>query len=220
MSQTRIKICCIQDAEEVKLAVRCGASALGFVSAMPSGPGPIAENLIAKIVPTVPPGVASFLLTSKQDVASIIEQQRRLRTSVLQIVDAVSIETLQELRHALPGIGLVQVIHVRGTESVDEAVTIAPHVDAILLDSGNPSLPVKVLGGTGKTHDWALSKEIVDRCGKPVFLAGGLKAKNVRGAIERVRPYAVDVCSGVRTNGLLDEKKLVAFMEAVLNSAD
>ena len=220
MSQTRIKICCIQDAEEVKLAVRCGASALGFVSAMPSGPGPIAEDLIAKIVPTVPPGVASFLLTSKQDVASIIEQQRRLRTSVLQIVDAVSIETLQELRHALPGIGLVQVIHVRGTESVDEAVSIAPHVDAILLDSGNPSLPVKVLGGTGKTHDWALSKEIVDRCGKPVFLAGGLKAENVRGAIERVRPYAVDVCSGVRTNGLLDEKKLVAFMEAVLNSAD
>jgi len=220
MSLTRMKICCIQDAEEVKLAVRCGASALGFVSAMPSGPGPIAEDLIAKIVPTVPPGVASFLLTSKQDVASIIEQQRRLRTSVLQIVDAVSIETLQELRHALPGIGLVQVIHVRGTESVDEAVTIAPHVDAILLDSGNPSLPVKVLGGTGKTHDWALSKEIVDRCGKPVFLAGGLKAKNVRGAIERVRPYAVDVCSGVRTNGLLDEKKLVAFMEAVLNSAD
>jgi phosphoribosylanthranilate isomerase len=213
MSQARIKICCIQNAVEVKLAVRYGASALGFVSAMPSGPGPIAEDLIAKIVSTVPPGVASFLLTSKQDAASIIEQQRRLRTSTLQIVDAVSIETLQELRRALSGIGLVQVIHVRGAESVDEALAIAPYVDAILLDSGNPSLPVKVLGGTGKTHDWALSKEIVDRCGKPVFLAGGLKAENVREAIERVRPYAVDVCSGVRTNGLLDEKKLVAFMK-------
>ena len=220
MSQTRVKICCMQNADEVRLAVRYGASALGFVSAMPSGPGPIAEDLIAMIVPAVPPGVASFLLTSKQDATSIIQQQRRLRTSVLQIVDAVSIETLQELRRALPGIGLVQVIHVRGAESVDEAITIAPHVDAILLDSGNPSLPVKVLGGTGKTHDWSLSKEIVDRCGKPVFLAGGLKAENVREAIERVRPYAVDVCSGVRRNGLLDEKKLVPFMKEVLDSAD
>jgi len=92
---------------------------------------------------------------------------------------------------------------------------MGPYVDAILLDSGNPSLPVKVLGGTGKTHDWSLSKEIVDRCGKPVFLAGGLKAENVREAIERVRPYAVDICSGVRTNGLLDEKKLAPFMNEV-----
>jgi len=207
----------MQNADEVKLAVRYGASALGFVSAMPSGPGPIAEDLIAKIVPTVPAGVATFLLTSKQDAPSIIEQQRRLRTSVLQLVDAVSVETLQELHRALPGIGLVQVIHVRDERSVDEAIDVAPHVDAILLDSGNPSLPVKVLGGTGRTHDWALSKEIVDRCGKPVFLAGGLKAENVHEAIERVRPYAVDVCSGVRTNGLLDEMKLVSFMKAVQN---
>jgi len=207
----------MQNADEVKLAVRYGASALGFVSAMPSGPGPIAEDLIAKIVPTVPAGVATFLLTSKQDAPSIIEQQRRLRTSVLQLVDAVSVETLQELHRALTGIGLVQVIHVRDERSVDEAIDVAPHVDAILLDSGNPSLPVKVLGGTGRTHDWALSKEIVDRCGKPVFLAGGLKAENVHEAIERVRPYAVDVCSGVRTNGLLDEMKLVSFMKAVQN---
>jgi len=215
MKPTRVKICCIQNADEVKLAIRYGASALGFVSSMPSGPGPIPEDRIETLIPAVPPGVASFLLTSKQDAGSIIDQQRRMRTSVLQIVDAVSIGTLQELRHALPGIGLVQVIHVRGTESVDEAVALGPYVDAILLDSGNPSLPVKVLGGTGNTHDWSLSKEIVERCGKPVFLAGGLKAENVREAIERVRPYAVDICSGVRTNGFLDEKKLAPFMNEV-----
>lgn len=216
---TRVKICCIQNADEVKLAIRYGASAVGFVSAMPSGPGPIPEDLIAKIVPTVPPGVATFLLTSRQDAASIIEQQRRLGTSVLQLVDAVPVEELHQLRRALPGIGLVQVIHVRGMDSVEEAATVAPYVDALLLDSGNPALPVKVLGGTGRTHDWALSKEIVDRCGKPVFLAGGLKAENVRDAINRVRPYAVDVCSGVRTNGFLDESKLISFMREVGGSA-
>ena len=213
---TRIKICCIQNVEEALMAVRYGASALGLVSAMPSGPGPIPEDRIASIAATVPPGVSTFLLTSLQDAASIIRQQRRLRTSTLQLVDEVSIEALKELRTGLPGIKLVQVIHVRNEESVKEAMTVGPHVDGILLDSGNPSLPVKVLGGTGKTHDWALSKEIVDRCGKPVFLAGGLRAENVREAIERVGPYAVDVCSGVRTGeGFLDEEKLSAFMKAV-----
>jgi phosphoribosylanthranilate isomerase len=203
----------MQNVEEARMAVRYGASAVGLVSAMPSGPGPISDDLIAKIVPTLPPGVATFLLTSKQDASSIIEQQRRLRPSTLQLVDAVPFEDLTELRRALPGIRLVQVIHVRGKESIEEAIAVTPYVDALLLDSGNPTLAVKVLGGTGRTHDWTLSKEIVDRCGKPVFLAGGLKADNVREAIERVYPYAVDVCSGVRTNGMLDEGKLAAFMK-------
>ncbi len=203
------------------MAIRYGASALGLVSAMPSGSGPIPEERIGSIAAAVPPGVATFLLTSRQDAASIIDQQRRLQTSALQLVDAVSISTLMELRRELPGIKLVQVIHVRNADSVKEAVAAAPHVDGILLDSGNPSLPVKVLGGTGKTHDWTLSKEIVDRCGKPVFLAGGLKAGNVREAIERVGPYAVDVCSGVRrADGLLDEEKLAAFMDAVQGTSN
>ncbi len=211
----RVKICCIQDIQEARLAIRHGASALGLVSAMPSGPGPISEDRIAEIAAVVPPGVATFLLTSLQDASSIIDQQRRLRTNTLQLVDAVTLETLKELRSELPGIGLVQVIHVRGPESVEEAIAVGPYIDAILLDSGNPSAAVKILGGTGKTHDWALSKEIVERCGKPVFLAGGLKAENVAEAIRLVRPFAVDICSGVRTDGLLDEGELVPFMNAV-----
>jgi phosphoribosylanthranilate isomerase len=211
----RVKICCIQNIEEARMAIAYGASAIGLVSAMPSGPGPIAEKQIAAIIREIPPGVDTFLLTSKQDAASIIDQQRRLRPSTLQLVDAVPFEDLQILRNELPGIRLVQVIHVRDNESVDEAQAVAPYVDALLLDSGNPSLPVKVLGGTGRTHDWDVSKKIVDTCGKPVFLAGGLRAENVREAIGRVRPYAVDVCSGVRTNGLLEERKLKGFFEGV-----
>ena len=197
------------------MAIRYGASAVGFVSAMPSGPGPIDESLIAEITPKIPPGVASFLLTSKQDAESIVAQQRRTRANTLQLVDAISVETYKQLRAVLRGVSLVQVIHVAGRESIDEAVAAAPYIDAILLDSGNPSLPVKVLGGTGRTHDWNLSKEIRERAGVPVFLAGGLKAENVREAVEFVQPYAVDVCSGVRTNGLLDETKLAAFVNAL-----
>lgn len=214
----RFKICCIQNIDEAMMAIDCGASAVGLVSAMPSGPGPISEEQISEIVPHVPPGVATFLLTSKQDAESIIRQQRRTRTNTLQIVDEVKMEVYKRLRSELPGISLVQVIHVRGKESVEEARRVAPHVDALLLDSGNPNLTVKVLGGTGRVHDWNLSKEIVDSCGKPVFLAGGLKAENAREAIETVKPYALDVCSGVRTNGLLDKEKLRSFVEAIRNS--
>ncbi len=214
----RIKICCISTIEEAQLAIRYGASALGLVSAMPSGPGPILEELIAEIARTIPPGVASFLLTSKQDAASIIAQQRFCRTNALQLVDRISVSTYQQLRAELPGVGLVQVIHVTGEESIVEAITVSEFVDAILLDSGNPSLAVKELGGTGRTHDWSISKKIVEAVDIPIYLAGGLKAENVAEAIQQVQPFGVDLCSGVRTNGKLDEGKLKRFFEQV-NSA-
>ncbi|HEX7295489.1 MAG TPA: phosphoribosylanthranilate isomerase [Pyrinomonadaceae bacterium] len=212
---TRVKICCIASIEEAWMAIDHGASAIGLVSAMPSGPGPIPEELIAEIAATVPPGVATFLLTCNQDVQAIIDQQRRLRVNTIQICDRLETGTFEQLRDALPGVSLVQVIHVSGAESVVEAVSVAPFVDAILLDSGNQSLPIKELGGTGRTHDWTVSKQIVDTVSVPVFLAGGLRSNNVKDAITTVAPFGVDVCSGVRTNGDLDQSKLRAFFAAV-----
>ncbi len=211
----RVKVCCISSVAEGRLAVRHGASALGLVSAMPSGPGVVSDDLIAEIARTVPPSVASFLLTSRQDTAGIIEQQRRLRVTTLQIVDRLTVGSHRDLRAALPGIGLVQVIHVTGPESVDEALAVAPEVDALLLDSGNPTLAVKELGGTGRRHDWRLSREIRERSGVPVFLAGGLRPENVAEAIAEVAPFGLDLCSGVRTDGALDERKLERFFAAV-----
>lgn len=212
----RIKICCIRDAEEARIAIRLGASALGLVSAMPSGPGVIAEETIAAIAPRVPPGVATFLLTSLQDVPSIVAQHRRLRTTTLQLVDALTTGSYAELREALPGIGIVQVIHVTGPESVDEAVRVSASVDAVLLDSGNPGLAVKQLGGTGRRHDWALSRKIREAVDVPLYLAGGLRVENVGEAIEAVGPFGLDLCTGVRTDGRLDEGKLAAFVAAAL----
>ncbi len=211
----RIKICCISSIEEAELAIRYGASALGLVSAMPSGPGVIDEDLIAEIAARVPPPIATFLLTSKQDVDSIIEQHRRLRTNTIQIVDRLERGSYADLRTALPGISLVQVIHVNGEESVEEAAALSQRVDAILLDSGNQTLSVKELGGTGRTHDWTISRKIRDAARVPIFLAGGLKAGNVVEAIRAVQPFGLDLCSGVRTDGKLDEEKLARFFEAV-----
>jgi phosphoribosylanthranilate isomerase len=214
-TKPRVKICCIGSIEEAWMAIDAGASAIGLVSAMPSGPGPIPESLIAEIVAVVPPGVSSFLLTCLQDTAAIIDQQRRLRANTIQICDRLPAGSHQELRAELPGVSLVQVIHVTGPESVDEAIVVASHVDAVLLDSGNQSLQIKELGGTGRTHDWSLSRKIRGAIDVPLFLAGGLNPANVAAAIREVQPFGIDVCSGLRTNGALDALKLKAFFTQI-----
>jgi phosphoribosylanthranilate isomerase len=201
--------------EEAKLAIAAGADAIGLVSAMPSGPGPIEEELICQIAAYVPRSVGTFLLTSFTSADAIVAQHGRCLTSTIQLVDRIDDGAHQAIRQALPGVRLVQVIHVTGEESLDEAKEVEPFVDAILLDSGNPKLAIKELGGTGRTHDWSVSTKLVASAEVPVFLAGGLNADNVQRAIEQVRPYGVDVCSGVRTGGKLDEAKVHAFMTAV-----
>jgi phosphoribosylanthranilate isomerase len=217
MHRTRIKICCIQSEDEARLAIAQGADAVGLVATMPSGPGPIDDELIAAIAARVPPPVATFLLTSETDAEAIIAHARRCRTNTLQLVDHVAPEVYPRLRQALPGIKLVQVIHVGGEESVAEAVAAAAHADALLLDSGQPHAPIKILGGTGRVHDWALSRRIVEAAACPVFLAGGLHANNVQAAIAAVRPFGVDLCTGVRRadDYALDPVKLAAFVAAV-----
>lgn len=214
-TKPRVKICCIASVAEAWIAIDQGASAIGLVSAMPSGPGPIPEDLIAEIAATVPPGVSSFLLTCHQDTAAIIDQQRRLRVNTIQICDRLPGGSHEELREALPGVSLVQVVHVTGPESVDEAIAVAPLIDAVLLDSGNQSLAIKELGGTGRTHDWRLSRQIREAIDVPMFLAGGLNPGNVAAAIREVQPFGIDVCSGLRTEGALDQHKLREFLDEV-----
>ncbi len=217
-SATRVKVCCIASEEEVAIAVRAGASAVGLVSRMPSGPGPIPEARIRDIARIVPPGVDTFLLTCETTAEPIIAQQRYCRTNTLQLVDEVEADVHAALRDALPGIRIVQVIHVQDDRALDQAMSVAPRVDAILLDSGNPSLATKELGGTGRAHDWAVSRRIRDAVQVPVFLAGGLNPDNVARAIAQVQPFAVDVCSGLRTDGHLDVVKLEKFMRAVVDA--
>lgn len=211
----RIKICCISSVEEAKLAVAHGASALGLVGPMPSGPGVITDDLIFEIAKTVPPPVATFLLTSETKANNIVAHHSRVLTNTIQLVDALSEGSYHQIKTALPFVKLVQVIHVINDASVDEAVRISEEVDALLLDSGNPNLSVKVLGGTGNTHNWKLSRKIVEQSRVPVFLAGGLKAENVKQAIDEVQPFGLDLCSGVRTDKKLDAEKLEKFLKVV-----
>lgn len=192
-----------------------GASAIGLVGRMPSGPGPIEDELIKSIAVTIPPPVAAFLLTCETDAEQIISHHKRTFTNTIQLVDELPETEYAVIKEAIPAVKLVQVIHVTDEGSVEEAIRVSKYVHAILLDSGNPKLAIKELGGTGRVHDWKLSRKIKESIDIPVFLAGGLNAGNVRQAIDQVEPYGVDVCSGVRTNGLLDELKLKGFFEGV-----
>jgi phosphoribosylanthranilate isomerase len=213
----RIKICCISSIEEAKIAIEAGADAIGLVAKMPSGPGPIRDELIRQIAQSVPPLIGTFLLTSETSADEIIEHHHRTHTNTIQIVDLLSVGTYSQIREALPSVKLVQVIHVIDSNSVDLAVRLSKSVDALLLDSGNPNLKIKELGGTGRVHNWNLSRQIRDNAKCPIILAGGLKPENVRLAIEEVQPFAIDVCSGVRTNGALDKNKLSCFVRNALN---
>ncbi|MFD2574408.1 phosphoribosylanthranilate isomerase [Spirosoma soli] len=214
--RTRIKICCISSSEEARLAIRLGADALGLVGRMPSGPGVVADELAAHIVRSTPPPIATFMLTSETITADIIAHQQRVGANTIQLVDAVSPATYVQIREALPAVKLVQVIHVIDERNIAEALqAVEEGADALLLDSGNPTLAVKELGGTGRIHNWAISRQIVEQSAVPVFLAGGLNVQNAREAIEQVQPFGLDICSGVRTNGQLDERKLEAFIAAL-----
>src|SRR6056297_982741 len=211
----KIKICCIANIEEAQLAIKTGASAIGLVGHMPSGPGIISDKKIFSIAKNIPPQIDTFLLTSETNAENIINHHKRTNTNTLQLVDTVRTDTYKQLKKHIQEIKLVQVIHVINHQSIDEALKISEHVDAILLDSGNPNLTIKELGGTGRTHNWDISKEIVKQSNKPVFLAGGLNPENVRKAIDYVQPYGLDICSGVRTQGKLDKQKLELFFKEI-----
>lgn len=214
----RTKICCIMTREELDLAVAHGASAVGFVSHMPSGPGVIPEEEIASLVQATPFPVWSELLTSKTELPDLIAQYKRVRPSALQLCEPVAPDVLEGLREAVPGVRLVHVVHVADRSAVDEALAYGQLVDGLLLDSGDRKGPSRQLGGTGRTHDWSLDAEIVQQVSVPVFLAGGLTPANVAKAIATVHPFGVDVCSGVRTDDKLDPVKLRAFMAAIVKT--
>lgn len=213
--RTRIKVCCIASAEEAKAAVSAGADALGLVARMPSGPGPMADELIAALTAIVPPPVATFLLTSETTAEAISAHVRATNPSTVQIVSHISETEAARLAEIEPHVRRVQVIHVEGPEALGMIQVYGPHVHAFLLDSGRPSAAVAELGGTGRVHDWEISAAFVQASDKPVFLAGGLSAANVADAVRKVRPYGLDLCSGARTGGRLDTAKLTAFVQAV-----
>lgn len=215
ISPVQAKICCIRSSEEARTALSFGAAAIGLVSEMPAGPGEIPEPEIAEIVATVPKRAGTFLLTAVTDVGELIRKATVCGVNTLQLWEPLEEPDYLRLRFELPSVAIVQSVHVRDESALHAAREAARVADAIVLDSANPDVPYRWEPQTGKTHDWSISREIVRAVSCPVLLAGGLTAGNVRYAVEQVRPYGVDVCTGVRSEDRLDTRKLVAFFEAL-----
>jgi phosphoribosylanthranilate isomerase len=211
----RVKVCCIMNPAEARMAIGAGADALGLVSTMPSGPGIINSSKILEITQMIPPSIDAFVLTTLEDSWDLIDLIRTVKNRTIQLVDKLNTGNYLEIRASIPCVKIVQVIHVQDETAIEQAIRVESYVDAILLDSGNPDLPIPELGGTGRTHNWDISREIVDSIETPVFLAGGLNPENIAEAIERVRPFGVDVCTGVRTDGKLDAEKVRRFIDIV-----
>jgi len=215
--RTRLKVCCISSVAEAELAIDAGADVLGLVAAMPSGPGVITDEVARQIARSVPPAVTCILLTSGTNAEAIIGHARFIEVGCVQVVRHVEPSVHARMTEQAPWLRRVQVLHVEDESVLSLARSYEPYVDAFLLDSGRPHL--SELGGTGRTHDWELSAQVVAASQRRVFLAGGLTDTNVARAISRVRPFAVDVCSGVRQDGKLDAQRLAAFVAAA-RSAD
>lgn len=211
--RTRLKVCCIASRAEAAIAVRAGADALGLVGVMPSGPGPISDALAAEIARAAPPPVGAWLLTSEADGGAVAAHAAVVGVSTVQIVRHLAPAEHRRVRAAAPALRIIQVVHVEDETALELARAYAETADALLLDSGRPG--AGELGGTGRAHDWTLSARIVEAVDSPIFLAGGLTAANVAEAVRRVRPFGVDLCSGVRTEGALDEAKLAGFVRAL-----
>jgi len=215
--RTRIKICCMSSPGEVRAAAVAGADCIGAVGPMPSGPNQIYDDAARAVIAATPPGVTPFLLTQEFTIEGVVRHVRATRAPVVQLVRHVDPRLHFEIREALPGVKIVQVVHVEDDTALELARGYSLTADALLLDSGTPKTggDVEVLGGTGHTHDWRISRQIVQVVEKPVYLAGGMTQANVADAIALVRPFGIDLCSGVRTAGKLDQKKLTGFFVAV-----
>lgn len=211
----KVKVCCIASPDEARLAVSFGVAAVGMVDETPSGEGRIPVETIAEIVQAVPRTTGTFVLTVTTDVDRLEALYRTTGVNTVQLWDPLQPEEYERLREKAPGIFIAQSIHVMDDEALNAAREIARHVDALVLDSGDSEPPFRWQNPAGQTHDWELSRRISEVIHLPILLAGGLTQDNVGQAVRVVRPYGVDVCSGVRKDGRLDRSLLVAFLEAV-----
>lgn len=198
---------------EAEAAARAGADLVGVVGPMPSGPGVLDPDACAVIAKAAPAWVTPVLLTASETAEAIADDVLKAGVRAVQIVRPVDPEVHRALNGLLPGVRRIQVIHVEDASALGQIPVYAGRVDAFLLDSGSPLNDR--LGGTGQTHDWSVSAEFVRRTAAPVFLAGGLTPDNAARAMIQVRPFGLDICSGVRMDNRLDPEKLAALMAAV-----
>jgi phosphoribosylanthranilate isomerase len=211
----RVKICGIRSVAEARLAERLGADAVGvLVGQMHASADFIEPAEAGRIARSVPPFVSTVLVTHVEEVQELVRLAETVACQVVQLHSDLGPVALGELRRRLAPRKIIGKVSVEDDTAVARAREIAPFVDAIVLDSRDRA--TGRVGGTGHVHDWSLSARIVAASSVPIILAGGLTPENVAEAIRVVRPWGVDVNSGVKAaDGRKDEERVRRFIAAV-----
>jgi phosphoribosylanthranilate isomerase len=204
-----VKICGLTREEDLAVAMNMGADAVGFLVGVPESPRNLTLKRAKKLLSSVPVFVDKVVVTPSKSFEWLLEVNNMLKPSAIQIhgkkIDSKKIE------ESIQDTMLIKTIYVTESTLNEKTIKDLKKFDAILLDSFSKNQ----YGGTGKVHDWKLSRKIKEALEPiPVILAGGLTPNNVKEAILTVKPYAVDVASGIEINpGIKDHKKIKAFIE-------
>lgn len=212
LRRPRVQIAGISTLDDALACERAGADAIGFTIGLPTGPhNGLDEAGAAAIIRRLPPFITPVLITYRVTAAEVVPMCRAMGVSQVQLHAPADPAELEKMRAAIPGLKLILAVNVTGPEALDLARERAARADALILDTYDPATGRH--GATGKTHDWSLSARIVEAVGVPVILAGGLTPANVAAAIRRVRPWGVDVHTGVeRPDGTTDHDLVRAFV--------
>ena len=190
---TRVKICGVTNVADRNAVVASGADAVGVIHGVPvDTPREVDEDTAETLVAGVPPLVTSVLVTMPTTVQQAVKRVDEIDPNVVQVHDGLAPAELGALARRVTQ----QIVAVVDAEA-DGIEAYASHADALLVDS----VDAEGGGGTGETHNWERTRDIVDSLDVPVILAGGLTPENVAEAVETVRPFAVDTASGVESSG-------------------
>lgn len=222
--KTRVKICGLRSPEDIELAERAGADAVGFITEVPvESPRKLDSDTAAALVAKVPGCLDSVMVIMPENAGKALDLIEKVRPDIVQIHSGLSLPELETVRENTD-IPIIKALSVpvglgaskfrdlaeRLLEEVRE-LEESGYVDSVLLDTGKAGKT----GGTGSVHDWELSRQIAEESLLPLILAGGLKPENVREAVRTVSPYAVDTASGVETGRQKDALKIRSFIEEV-----
>ena len=211
----RVKICGNRTIEEAFMAVRAGADAVGLiVGTRYKTEDELDAHTASEILTALPPYISAVLVTHLISADEVMEIHQRVPTAVIQLQNDIILREITKIKKRLPHVKLIKAIHVENMSAIEIAKSFASYVDALLVDSRTEDR----IGGTGMTHDWGISSKIVLQINKPVILAGGLNPSNALEAIRQVRPFGVDVNSGVEfEDGKKDPKKINDFVRLCKN---
>lgn len=206
----KVKICGITNIKDALLAAELGADFLGFIVEISESEDSLSKDEAKNLIRQLPLEVIPVMVTYLNNAEEIVKVASYVIAGAVQLHSNISLPEIGKIRKALPKIKIIKAIHVIDEKVVSEAVKFSDYVDYILLDSKAKGK----IGGTGKTHDWSISRKIILKCKKPVLLAGGLNPENVLDAVRKIKPFGVDVNSGVKAKPRVkDAEKLRKFIE-------